>query len=194
MRYSPWRWCALALAAGLPLLALPSCGSEVTQADGGGGAAAEGGATTAGGGGAGGGCGGCRRFPEGDATCKKYVGDSLLRFVCGEMRAVSAECIYDIPGEPPCENCGDWCCPPEPWTGPTYAEQDDSPSGEAPAPGGCERQPDDDFGCRAQGKPPYAVYCPGLTLDTMPAGCFGNPWGAGSCTGPDEGYFCCPAP
>jgi hypothetical protein len=115
------------------------------------------------------------------------------------MQAIDADCVYVASN---CTNCAGWCCPPEPWDGPTYGELGGGGAGgSAGALPGCERQPEDDFSCAAQGKPSYAVYCPGFDSDHQPDPdcvgpdcCIGNPYGAGSCAGVDEGYFCCPAP
>ena len=138
----------------------------------------------------------CTRFPEGDSFCMQY-GAPPLGYGCGTMRFISAECVYSYGPNSQfyhCENCGNWCDPPEPWQGPTYAELDAGPPLDSPPPPRGQRQPDDDYACLAQGKPASAVYCPGLDLSTKPEGCFGNPYGNGSCYGPPElGYFCCPA-
>jgi len=169
---------------------LVACGSHVTTSGAGGSAAAGASSGTAA---AGGGCEDttmpCQRAAAGDQHCTGQGGGSL-NFVCYGMRAVSSACSYPIV----CDACFWWCCPPEPWSGPTYAELDSGAGGDGPAPPGCARQPADDYGCRAQLKPPLAVYCPELDFHSMPPGCAGNSYGADSCRGAAEGYFCCPAP
>ncbi len=138
----------------------------------------------------------CQAYPEWDYQCEGFEG-APHHLGCSGMRAVSAECVFIAN----CTDCLDWCCPPEPWEGPTYADLWNETGGSVPALPGCERQSADDFACAAQGKPPNAVYCPGFDDDNYPDGdcvgsdcCIGNPYGNNSCNGPDEGYFCCPAP